>query len=176
MKKIIISFFLILSAALHGAMTWTDIKFSGSNNHVLSGATFTIDSGATFTIAGGGTLTGTQPTNANLTAISGLTTAANQINYWTGSGTSSTLSFTAFTQTLLPLTGQQTWLNAIAPTSPAQGDLLYFDGTNWSRLPRGTTGQLLTAGASSISWASSGINLTGLTYASVISLNPSAGN
>lgn len=49
-----------------------------------------------------------------------------------------------------------TSLNGIA--SVAEGDTLYFNGTNWVRLARGTDGQVLTATATSINWeaASSG--------------------
>ena len=31
----------------------------------------------------------------------------------------------------------------VSPASPAQGDILYFDGSNWVRLPAGTSGQFL---------------------------------
>jgi len=31
-----------------------------------------------------------------------------------------------------------------SPSGAAQGDILYFDGTNWTRLPAGTAGQLLS--------------------------------
>jgi hypothetical protein len=34
-------------------------------------------------------------------------------------------------------TTQQAALNALSPPVPAMGDLLYFNGTNWTRLPRG---------------------------------------
>ncbi len=42
-----------------------------------------------------------------------------------------------------------------APSGAAQGDILYFDGTNWTRLPAGTAGQLLQTGGSGAnpSWA-----------------------
>jgi hypothetical protein len=39
------------------------------------------------------------------------------------------------------------------PGSSAEGDLLYRDSSAWTRLPRGTDGQVLTATASSIEWA-----------------------
>lgn len=40
-------------------------------------------------------------------------------------------------------TTQQTALNAIMPATPVLGDMIYFDGTNWIRLPIGTSGQTL---------------------------------
>lgn len=36
----------------------------------------------------------------------------------------------------------------------AQGDILWFDGTNWTNLPRGTAGQVLSATSGSIAWSS----------------------
>lgn len=38
-------------------------------------------------------------------------------------------------------------------TSAATGDLLYYNGTAWVRLPAGTIGQVLTMGASIPAWA-----------------------
>ncbi len=51
-----------------------------------------------------------------------------------------------------------TSLNGIA--SVAEGDTLYFNGTNWVRLARGTDGQVLTATATTVNWenASSGFS------------------
>jgi hypothetical protein len=34
-----------------------------------------------------------------------------------------------------------------SPLTPVQGDILYYDGTNWVNLPRGTAGQVLTMGS-----------------------------
>lgn len=44
---------------------------------------------------------GYQTSNANLTAISGLTTAADQITYWTGAGIAAQTTLTPFARTLL---------------------------------------------------------------------------
>lgn len=54
-------------------------------------------------------------------------------------------------------TGQatrQAALNALMPTTPATGDLVRYDGTNWVRLARGTAGQALftNAGGTDIAW------------------------
>lgn len=59
------------------------------------------------------------------------------------------------TQNPLPVgnggTGQTTAtaaFDALAPSSPAQGDILYYNGTHWVRLAAGTSGQALkTQGA-----------------------------
>lgn len=51
----------------------------------------------------------------------------------------------------------QTQLNEKLTASPgvvAEGDILYYNGTIWTNLPRGTVGQTLTATASSIQWSS----------------------
>jgi len=43
----------------------------------------------------------------------------------------------------------------ISVASEAQGDLLWYDGTNWARVPKGTAGQLLQGNATSIpTWTS----------------------
>lgn len=47
-----------------------------------------------------------------------------------------------------------------APVSPAQGDLLQFDGANWVRLPRGSVGQILVrTGGGSLGWVTPVINI-----------------
>lgn len=45
---------------------------------------------------------------------------------------------------------QQTALNAIMPATPVTGDMLYYNGTNWVKLPIGTIGQTLQVGAGNI--------------------------
>lgn len=55
----------------------------------------------------------------------------------------------------------QTQLNArlsVTLTSPAQGDIIYFNGTAWVNLPRGTNGQALYSTATSIQWNTPTIN------------------
>lgn len=46
------------------------------------------------------------------------------------------------------------------PMSPSQGDILYFDGTNWEKLPAGTSGQLLQTNGvgANPSWSEDGIS------------------
>jgi len=41
----------------------------------------------------------------------------------------------------------------LAIASQARGDILYFDGTNWKRLAKGTDGQYLKIGANDPTWA-----------------------
>ena len=55
-------------------------------------------------------------------------------------------------------TGQitrQAALDALAPTTPLAGDILYYDGTHWTRIPRGTALQFLQTNsvATNIGWA-----------------------
>lgn len=55
----------------------------------------------------------------------------------------------------------QTQLNArliVTLTSPAQGDIIYYNGSAWVNLPRGTNGQALYSTATSIQWDTPTIN------------------
>jgi hypothetical protein len=45
----------------------------------------------------------------------------------------------------------------LAISSQARGDILYFNGTNWVRLPKGTDGQFLKIGANDPIWAAMGL-------------------
>lgn len=73
-----------------------------------------------------------QPLDAELTAIAGLTSAAESVPYFTGSGTASLATFTALTQLLLDKLGT------------TQGSILYHNGTDWVVLTPGTVNQVLT--------------------------------
>ena len=109
---------------------------SGTTIELLSGSTLTIDSGATFsfptgsvtwssitstptTLAGYG-ITDAQGLNANLTALAGLTSAANTLAYFTGSGTAATASLTSFGRSLI----------ADANAAAAQSTLTLVPGTD----------------------------------------------
>ncbi|HTJ52619.1 MAG TPA: hypothetical protein VL443_24355 [Cyclobacteriaceae bacterium] len=55
----------------------------------------------------------------------------------------------------------------VSLTSPAQGDTIYFNGTNWTNLPVGTAGQVLTTDGVTVSWGSptaNGIPTGGTTH------------
>jgi len=49
----------------------------------------------------------------------------------------------------------------LAISSQARGDILYFNGTNWTRLPKGTDGQYLKIGANDPAWASVSVSSFG---------------
>lgn len=49
------------------------------------------------------------------------------------------------------------------PASPQTGDLLRYDGSKWQSLPRGSNGQMLKSGSSTIAWATADItDISGL--------------
>ena len=117
-------------------------KLRGSGNELVSGATLTIN--GTLDL-GGGTITGVQATDAELTAIAGLTSAADKGILFTGSGTASLLDISTVSQTLLGYTSAADWRDALLPTTPAEGDLITYDGSDWIRIAVGTTGQVPVA-------------------------------
>lgn len=50
-------------------------------------------------------------------------------------------------------TQQAAFNSLVGPTGVTVGDLMHSDGTNWGRLGRGTSGQVLKAGVASLSWS-----------------------
>jgi hypothetical protein len=64
------------------------------------------------------------------------------------------------------------------PSGGAAGDLLYHNGTSWTRLGLGTTGQLLTATGTGVQWQNSvaGMNATQLQGENISSVTPTSGN
>src|SRR4051794_29031921 len=89
-----------------------DARFSGTGNNVQSGAVFTFNSGSTISVDAGATVTGLQRTNSTITSLAGITVSS-------------------YSLSLLPLTTRAAWFDAMAPASPATGDILYWNGTHW---------------------------------------------
>lgn len=142
----------------------------------VSGATWTIDNNA---------VTTAKITDSNVTLAKIQDIATNRIlgRSTAGSGVTEALTLLA-TRTLLNVEDGAdvtdnanviTALNNIA--SVAEGDVLYFNGTNWVRLARGTDGQVLTATATTINWenASGGGHTTDATLTQATSAYDIAG-
>lgn len=145
---------------------------------VMSGATLQIDSGATFTfpvgsipwssvtstpttLAGYG-ITDAQAKNVNLTAISGLVSAANTLPFFTGSGTASLATFTSFGQSLVAASnasGAQTLLSLV-PGTNVQAHSSTLDAVAAGTYAGATS--ITTLGTVSIgTWNATPISLTG---------------
>lgn len=69
-------------------------------------------------------------------------------------------TFLKASNNLSDVNNRTTAFNNVAPASPAQGDIMYFDGSNWVKLAAGTAGYVLqTNGASANpTWVAGGLS------------------
>ena len=155
--------------------------FTGSGTAALADLTGTarslLDDGSTSAMRTTlGLVIGTdvQAQDAELAAIAGLTSAADRLPYFTGSGTAALATFTSAGRALVDdadasaqrttlglaigsdVQGYHARLADIAGASWAQGDVMYHNGSNLVRLAAGTNGHFLkTQGAgANPTWAS----------------------
>lgn len=96
-----------------------------------------------------------QPFSTKLNNINGATYAADRLQYWTGASSVGVTDLTPFARTLLDdadagtarttlgAQEQDSILDDLSGISFAQGDLVYYNGSNLAKLAAGTTGQIL---------------------------------
>ena len=143
--------------------TYKDVLFQGDN---ISAGTVTATgaiSASNFSGSSSGTNTGDVTlTGQNYITISGQTLTVGQINLG-GTHVTGTLGTTNGG------TGATTAQGAINNLSglTTNGDILYHNGTNTTRLARGTNGQCLTSNATTLQWASCGLSAEADTLATV---------
>lgn len=132
--------FSFLLCALCGSLQARDFpvpnaKISGTSE-VSAGSTFAIKGIIDFTDAEA--ITGLPTASDRVIALNGLSGGANYLPYFTDTNSLGQLSFTAFSQSLLPLSSSSAWLNAIMPSSPTTGDIAQWNGTAWVKVSLGS--------------------------------------
>lgn len=161
-----------LLAPSFSATPIVDAKLSGANNELKAGSTLTIN--GTLTLGSGGSITGTQPLDAALTSLSGLSSAANKLAYFSDSDTFALTDITALSRTMLAYNDTSAWRTAILPPGAAAGDFLYYNGSAWTSQSLGSLSGLAKISSGVFSAATAGtdyvapgsIGASGLTMSS----------
>lgn len=115
--------------------------------------------------------TNVQAYDADLAALAGLTSAADKCINWSGSGTASVFDCTSYGRSIVGVANEAALkalvnleigtdvqafharLADISGITYAQGDILYYNGTNLVKLVKGTNGHFLKIGATIPEWA-----------------------